>query len=64
MIIRNRLDKSFGPMPAFAGIVLSVAGILMIRHLTGISLLVAGASLATSTDETSIDTERLVREQS
>lgn len=58
MIIRNRLDKSFGPMPAFAGIVLSVAGILMICHLTGISLLVAGALLATATDETTIDTDR------
>ncbi len=45
-------------MPAFAGIVLSVAGILMMRHLTGIFLLAAGALLATATDETSIDVPR------
>ena len=58
MIIRNRLDRSFGPLMAFAGIILFFAGVIMVRHLAGIILLLAGALLATTTDETSIDVPR------
>ncbi len=44
MIIKNRLDKSFGPAGTFAGIVLFIAGIILTYfYLSGVIIILIGA---------------------
>ncbi len=44
MIIKYKLDKSFGPVASFAGIVLFIAGLLMVYFsLLGLILIALGA---------------------
>jgi len=58
MIIKNKLDKAFGPVGTAAGIVLIVAGLITIfTSLLGLILIVLGAFVGFTSTNTVIDFE-------
>jgi hypothetical protein len=58
MIIKNKLDKAFGPVGTTAGIVLIVAGLITIfTSLLGLILIVLGAFVGFTSTNTFIDFE-------
>ena len=59
MIIRNNLDKPFGPMVSFAGIVMFIAGLVATYFaLTGLILVFVGAFLGFTSTSTLLDTDK------
>ena len=59
MVIKNRLDKPFGPMAAFAGIVMFIAGLAATYFaLTGLILVLIGALLGFTSTSTLVDTDK------
>ena len=59
MIENNKFEKSFGPVGSFAGMVLFVAGLILIYfHFTGLILLLIGAFVGFSSTGTLIDYEK------
>ena len=59
MIIRNNLDKPFGPMVSFAGIVMFIAGLIATYFaLTGLILVFVGAFLGFTSTSTLLDTDK------
>lgn len=59
MIINNKLDKSFGPVGSFAGIVVFVAGLVSVYYsLFSIILLLIGAFVGFSYSCTLIDVDK------
>jgi hypothetical protein len=60
MLIRNKLDKSFGPVGSMAGSILFFAGLIVVftSLLTGAFLILLGAFAGFSSTGTIIDTEK------
>ena len=59
MIIRNNLDKPFGPMGSFAGIFMLIAGLIATYFsLTGLILVFIGAFLGFTSTSTLLDTDK------
>lgn len=59
MIIRNNLDKPFGPMGSFAGIVMFIAGLVATYFaLSGLILVFVGAFLGFTSTSTLLDTDK------
>ncbi|MBP6979164.1 MAG: hypothetical protein PHD61_06790 [Bacteroidales bacterium] len=56
MMTRNKLDKSFGPVGTFAGVILCIAGIILIYfYITGIIILLLGAFVGFTSTSAIID---------
>jgi hypothetical protein len=59
MTENNTLEKSFGPVGTSAGVILFVAGlILLFTHLTGLILIIIGAFVGFSSTSAFIDYEK------
>ena len=59
MVIKNRLDKPFGSMAAFAGIVMFIAGLAATYFsLTGLVLVLIGAFIGFTSTSTLLDTDK------
>ena len=59
MIIKNRLDKPFGPMGSFAGIVMFFAGLVATYfELSGLILVVVGAFIGFTSTSTLLDADK------
>ena len=59
MIIRNNLDKPFGPMGSFAGIVMFIAGIVATYFaLSGLILVFVGAFIGFTSTSTLLDDDK------
>jgi hypothetical protein len=59
MIENNRFEKSFGPVGTSAGVVLLVAGLILVFfHLSGLILILIGAFVGFSSTSTFIDYEK------
>ena len=59
MIIRNNLDKPFGPMGSFAGIVMFIAGLVATYFaLTGLILVFVGAFIGFTSTSTLLDDDK------
>ena len=59
MIIRNNLDKPFGPMGSFAGIIMFIAGLVATYFaLTGLILVFIGAFIGFTSTSTLLDTDK------
>lgn len=59
MILKNKLDKSFGPSGTFAGYTLFVAGLVITySNWGGILLIILGAFMGFSSTGTVIDTDK------
>ena len=58
MITKNKLDKSFGPVASFSGILIFIAGLIATYFaLTGLILVVLGAFIGFTSSSTTIDTK-------
>ncbi len=56
MIIHNRLDKSFGPVGSFAGVIVFVGGLIMTcMSPAGLALIAIGAFAGFSFSSTFVD---------
>jgi len=56
MIVKSKLDKSFGPIGSQAGLILFIAGIaICFKSLTGIILILIGAFMAFTSTSTVLD---------
>lgn len=59
MIIKNRLDKPFGPMATSAGIFMLIAGVIATYFsLTGLVLVLIGAFIGFTSTSTLLDTDK------
>ena len=58
MIIENKLDNSFGKSGTIAGFVLLIAGLFLIRTVSGVFLILLGSFFSFSHSGVSIDTEK------
>ena len=59
MIIKNKLDRSFGPTGTSAGLLIFVAGLLAIFYSSlGLALLILGALLGFTFSQSKIDTNQ------
>jgi len=59
MIIRNNLDKPFGPMGTSAGIFMLIAGVIAAYYsLTGLILVFVGAFIGFTSTSTLLDTDK------